>query len=74
MSAFATLRAAVVAASVLVSIAASAAENYLCITDMATGFALNKVTKQWSVTTFQSGGKFLLSVPKLDDPMWPKTQ
>jgi hypothetical protein len=44
-----------------ISSGSGAAESYLCIEDMTTGFSYNKARNQWTEASFKSGGKFLVT-------------
>lgn len=45
----------------------SAAEQYLCTTDKATGFSLNKTTREWDNATFKVDDKYIISKPTASD-------
>jgi hypothetical protein len=47
-----------------------ASASYLCVTDMATGFAFDKGRQQWHSTTFRSGDKYIVSQPTTGKHAW----
>jgi len=49
---------------------ASASDSYVCVTDMATGFAFNETRKQWHSTDFKENTKYLVSRAKREGYAW----
>jgi hypothetical protein len=45
----------------LLSASATASTSYVCVVDMATGFAFDKSRKEWLTTNFKADTKYLLS-------------
>jgi hypothetical protein len=45
----------------LLSLSATASTSYVCVTDMATGFAFDQNRKQWRTADFNAGKKYLVS-------------
>jgi hypothetical protein len=60
----------VIAAYVL-STSVFAADSYLCIADLSTGFRFDSDTKRWVSTSFKPIQKFIVSRRKADSP-WGK--
>ena len=49
----------------------SAADSYLCIPDMATGFRFNENSKKWEISKFKTDGKkYILSKSKYSPFAW----
>ncbi len=54
----------------LLSASAYAAESYLCVADMATGFKFDKNRKEWKTTAFKAGNKYVLTKSKHEGYAW----
>ena len=54
----------------LLAARASASDSYLCVTDMATGFAFDKSQKQWHSTSFKVSNKYLVSKAQREGYAW----
>jgi hypothetical protein len=48
----------------------AAADSYLCVSDMVTGFAFNKETKQWEIARFKANEKFVVTRSKGSMFVW----
>lgn len=54
-------------AGLLVSSLTVAADGYLCVTDMTTGFSFDSASKRWNTTTFKATAQFVVRRPNADD-------
>lgn len=54
----------------LLSAPASASETYLCVADMATGFAFDESQKEWHSTDFNTDNKYVVSKAKSGRYAW----
>lgn len=54
----------------LLSTSVSASNSYLCITDMATGFAFDKNQNQWHSADFKAGRKYIVSKQTDSESAW----
>jgi hypothetical protein len=44
--------------------------SYLCVTDMSTGFRLDKNTGKWRITNFKPERKYIVTQANTDDLSW----
>jgi hypothetical protein len=54
----------------LLCVSATASTSYVCVVDMATGFAFNKSHKQWECMHFNADTKYLLSQSTEEKYAW----
>ncbi len=56
------------------SASAYAAESYLCVADMATGFKFDENRKEWETATFKESQKYLVRKSKRKEFVWEVKQ